>query len=333
MGTSNAEGKTNMKAIQIHQHGGPEVLVYGEAPLPEPGPGQARVKIAAAGLNYIDTYHRNGLYPAPLPLIPGMEAAGVVDIVGPDVAVVKPGDRVAYCMALGANAEYAVVPADKLVPLPANLTFGTAAAVLLQGMTAHYLAFSTYPLQPGDVALVHAAAGATGSLLVQMAKRAGAVVIATVGSQEKAELARGDGADHAIVYTETDFEQEVQRITAGRGVDVVYDSVGQSTFDKGLNCLRPRGLMALFGQASGPVPAFDLQVLNQKGSLFVTRPSLGHYVATRSELLSRAGDVFMWVADGDLRVRIDRTLPLSQTAEAHRLLQSRQTAGKVLLIP
>jgi NADPH2:quinone reductase len=322
-----------MKAILIHQIGGPEVLTYGEAPLPEPGPGQARVKIAAAGLNYIDTYHRTGLYPAALPFIPGMEAAGVVDSVGPDVAVVKPGDRVAYCMALGANAEYAVVPADKLVPLPPNLTFGNAAAVLLQGMTAHYLAHSTYPLQPGDVALVHAAAGATGSLLVQMAKRAGATVIATVGSHEKAELARGDGADHVIVYTEADFEQEVQAITDGRGVDVVYDSVGQSTFDKGLNCLRPRGLMALFGQASGPVPPFDLQVLNQKGSLFVTRPSLGHYVATRAELLSRAGDVLMWVVDGELRVRIDRTLPLSQTAEAHRLLQGRQTAGKVLLIP
>ena len=322
-----------MKAIQVHQYGGPEVLTYGDAPLPEPGPGQARVKIAAAGLNYIDTYHRTGLYPAALPLIPGMEAAGVVDAVGPDVMTVKPGERVAYCMTLGANAEYAVVPADKLVPLPANLTFGNAAAVLLQGMTAHYLAFSTYPLQPGDVALIHAAAGATGSLLVQMAKRAGAVVIATVGSQAKAELARGDGADHVIVYTEADFEQEVKAITDGRGVDVVYDSVGATTFDKGLNCLRPRGLMALFGQASGPVPPFDLQVLNQKGSLFVTRPSLGHYVATRSELLSRAGDVFLWVAEGSLKVRIDKTMPLSQTAEAHRLLQSRQTAGKVLLIP
>ncbi len=322
-----------MKAILIHQYGGPEVLTYGEAPLPEPGPGQARVKIAAAGLNYIDTYHRAGLYPNALPFIPGMEAAGVVDAIGPDVTTAKPGDRVAYCLALGADAEYAVVPADKLAPLPANVTFGTAAAVLLQGMTAHYLAHSTYPLRPGDVALVHAAAGATGSLLLQMAKRAGATVIATVGSEKKAELARGDGADHVIIYTEVDFEEEVKAITDGRGVDVVYDSVGQTTFEKGLNCLRPRGLMALYGQASGPVPPIDLQVLNQKGSLFVTRPTLGHYTATRSELLSRAGDVFMWVADGELRVRIDRTMPLSQTAEAHRLLQSRQTAGKVLLIP
>lgn len=322
-----------MRAIQIHQFGGPEVLTYGEAPLPEPGPGQARVKIAAAGLNYIDTYHRTGLYPMALPFIPGMEAAGVVDAIAPDVVVVKPGDRVAYCMSVGADAEYAVVPADKLVPLPASLTFGAAAAVLLQGMTAHYLAHSTYPLRRGDVALVHAAAGATGSLLVQMAKRAGAAVIATVGSQAKAELARGDGADHVIVYTEANFEGEVKRITAGRGVDVVYDSVGVSTFDQGLNCLRPRGLMALYGQASGPVPPIDLQVLNQKGSLFVTRPTLGHYTATRSELLSRAGDVFMWVADGSLRVRIDQTMPLSQAAEAHRMLQSRRTAGKVLLIP
>ncbi len=322
-----------MKAIQIHQYGGPEVLTYGEAPLPQPGPGQARVKIAASGLNYIDTYHRSGLYPMALPFIPGMEAAGVVDAIAPDVAVVNPGDRVAYCMSIGANAEYAVVPADKLVPLPADITFGTAAAVLLQGMTAHYLAHSTYPLRRGDVALVHAAAGATGSLLVQIAKRAGATVIATVGSQAKADLARGDGADEVIVYTETDFEQEVRRITGGKGVDVVYDSVGVSTFDKGLNCLRPRGLMALYGQASGPVPPIDLQVLNQKGSLFATRPTLGHYTATRSELLSRAGDVFLWVLDGTLRVRIDQTLPLSQTAEAHRMLQARRTAGKVLLIP
>ncbi len=322
-----------MKAIQIHQFGGPEVLSYGDAPMPEPGPGQARVHVHAAGLNYIDTYQRTGVYPVPLPFIPGMEAAGVVDAVGPDVDLVKPGDRVAYCMTAGTYAEYAVAPADKLVPLPPNVTFGVAAAVLLQGMTAHYLAFSTYPLRPGDTALIHAAAGATGSLLVQIAKRAGATVIATVGSEAKAELARGDGADHVINYSESDFEQEVKAITGGRGVDVVYDSVGKATFDQGLNCLRPRGLMALFGQASGPVPSFDLQVLNQKGSLFVTRPSLGHYIATRSELLSRAGDIFLWVADGELKVRIDKTMPLSQAAEAHRLLQSRQTAGKVLLIP
>lgn len=322
-----------MKAIQIHHYGGPEVLAYGDAPLPEPGPGQARIKVAAAGLNYIDTYHRTGLYPMALPFIPGMEAAGVVDAIAPDVTVVKPGDRVAYCMSLGADAEYAVVAAEKLVPLPADITFGTAAAVLLQGMTAHYLAHSTYPLHRGHVALVHAAAGATGSLLVQIAKRAGATVIATVGSQAKAGLAAGDGADEVIIYTETDFEQEVKRITGGQGVDVVYDSVGVATFDKGLNCLRPRGLMALYGQASGPVQPIDLQILNQKGSLFVTRPTLGHYTATRSELLSRAGDIFLWVLDGTLRVRIDQTLPLSQTAEAHRLLQSRRTAGKVLLIP
>ena len=320
-----------MKAIQIFQYGGPEVLVYGDAPLPEPGPGQARVKIAYAGLNYIDTYHRGGLYRGALPMTLGMEAAGVVDAVGPDAPGVKVGDRVAYCMIAGADAEYAVVPAERLVPVPPGISLKLAAATLLQGMTAHYLALSTYPLREGDTALVHAAAGATGSLLVQIAKRAGARVIATVGSQAKADLALGDGADAAITYNDQDFEAEVKRLTAGRGVDVVYDSVGHSTFDKSLNCLRPRGLMVLFGQASGPVPPFELQTLNQKGSLFITRPSLGHYIATRSELLSRAGDLFLWLADGSLRVRIDRELPLSDAADAHRLLESRQTAGKVLL--
>lgn len=320
-----------MKAIQIFHYGGPEALVYGDAPQPEPGPGQARVKIAYAGLNYIDTYHRGGLYRGALPMTLGVEAAGLVDAVGPDAPGVKVGDRVAYCLIAGADAEYAVVPAERLVPIPPGISLKLAAATLLQGMTAHYLALSTYPLREGDTALVHAAAGATGSLLVQIAKRAGAQVIATVGSQAKADLALGDGADAAINYNAQDFEAEVKRLTAGRGVDVVYDSVGRSTFDKSLNCLRPRGLMTLFGQASGPVPPFELQTLNQKGSLFVTRPSLGHYIATRSELLSRAGDLFLWLADGSLRVRIDRELPLSHTADAHRLLESRQTAGKVLL--
>lgn len=322
-----------MKAIRIHKIGGPEVLRYEDAPVPQPGPGEARVKIEAAGLNYIDTYYRAGLYAAPLPCTPGSEAAGLVDAVGPDVTLVKPGDRVAYCLVLGAYAEYAIVPAAKLVPLPPGLSMELAAAVILQGMTAHYLATSTYPLRPGDVALVHAAGGATGQLLVQVAKRAGARVIGTAGSAEKAALARQAGADAVILYETEDFEAEVRRLTDGRGVDVVYDSVGKATFAKSLNCLRPRGLMALYGQASGPVPPIDLQVLNQKGSLFVTRPTLGHHTATRSELLSRAGDIFMWVMDGTLRVRIDQTLPLSQTAEAHRMLQSRRTAGKVLLIP
>lgn len=322
-----------MKTVRVHRYGGPEVLTYEDAPLPEPSPGQARVKIEAAGLNYIDTYHRTGLYQAPLPITPGMEGAGVVDAVAFDVTIVKPGDRVAYCMHMGAYAEYAVVPARLLVPLPNGVDAQLGAAAILQGMTAHYLAFSTYPLRPGDRCIVHAAAGGVGLLLVQIAKRAGATVYGTVSTEEKAELARKAGADVVIRYTEQDFEAEVRRLTDGKGVDVVYDSVGVDTFEKSLNCLRPRGLLALFGQSSGPVPPVDLQILNSKGSLFVTRPSLGHYILDRSELISRAGDIFMWIKDGELNVRIDRTLPLSEAAEAHRLLQGRQTMGKVLLIP
>lgn len=322
-----------MKAIRVHQCGGPEALVYEEVPLPEPGSGEVRVKVEAAGVNYIDTYQRSGLYPLPAPFTLGMEGAGVVDKAAPDVTMVKPGDRVAWCMVRGAYADYALVPADKLVPIPATVTTQAAAALMLQGMTAHYLTISTYPLKPGDVALVHAAAGGVGSLLVQTAKRAGATVYGTVGTEAKAELARQAGADEVILYREIDFEAEVRRLTGGRGVDVVYDSVGVTTFDKSLNCLRPRGLLALFGQSSGPVPPFDLQVLNQKGSLFITRPTLSHYMRDRRELISRAGDVFIWAAGGELAVRVDRTLPLSQAAEAHRLLESRQTAGKLLLLP
>ena len=322
-----------MKAIRVYEAGGPEVLRYEDVPDPQPGPGEARVKIEAAGLNYIDTYYRTGLYATPFPFTPGSEAAGVVDAVGPDVTGVKPGDRVAYCLTLGAYAEYAIVPAAKLVPVPDSLSTEVAAALILQGMTAHYLTISTYPLKSSDVALVHAAGGATGQLLVQLAKRSGAGVIGTAGSEEKAALARQAGADAVIMYETEDFEAEVKRLTQGHGVDVVYDSVGLTTFAKSLNCLRPRGLMALFGQSSGPVPPIDLQILNQKGSLFVTRPTLGHYIASRSELISRAGDIFMWAVSGELAVRIDRVLPLSEVAEAHRLLQSRQTAGKVLLLP
>lgn len=322
-----------MKAIRVHQVGGPEVLSYEEVAIPEPAAGQARVRLEAVGLNYIDTYHRTGLYPVQLPFTPGMEGAGVVDAVAPDVTLVKPGDRVAYCLSLGAYAEHAVVPAHLLVPLPESLSSQLGAALILQGMTAHYLAFSTYPLKPGQRVLVHAAAGGVGLLLVQMAKRAGATVYGTVSTDGKAQLARQAGADEVILYDEVDFEEAVKEFTGGRGVDVVYDSVGQSTFQKSLNCLRPRGLLALFGQSSGPVPPVDLQILNQKGSLFVTRPSLGHYVLDRSELMSRAGDVLMWTASGELNVRIDRVLSLSQAAEAHRLLQERRTAGKVLLIP
>ncbi len=322
-----------MKAIRVYEAGGPEVLRYEDVPQPQPGPGEARVKIEAAGLNYIDTYYRTGLYATPFPFTPGSEAAGVVDAVGPDVTAVRPGDRVAYCLTLGAYAEYAVVPAAKLVPVPDSLSTEVAAALILQGMTAHYLTISTYPLKSSDVALIHAAGGATGQLLVQLAKRSGAGVIGTAGSEEKAALARQAGADAVILYESEDFEAEVKQLTQGRGVDVVYDLVGQATFAKSLNCLRPRGLMALFGQSSGPVPPIDLQILNQKGSLFVTRPTLGHYIASRSELISRAGDIFMWAVSGELAVRIDRVLPLSEVAEAHRLLQSRQTAGKVLLLP
>ena len=322
-----------MKAIRVYEAGGPEVLCYEDVPDPQPGPGEARVKIEAAGLNYIDTYYRTGLYATPFPFTPGSEAAGVVDAVGADVTVVKPGDRVAYCLTLGAYAEYAIVPAAKLVPVPDSLSTEVAAALILQGMTAHYLTISTYPLKSSDVALIHAAGGATGQLLVQLAKRSGAGVIGTAGSDEKAALARQAGADEVILYETQDFEAEVKRLTQGRGVDVVYDSVGLTTFAKSLNCLSPRGLMVLFGQSSGPVPPIDLQILNQKGSLFVTRPTLGHYIASRSELISRAGDIFMWAVSGELAVRIDRVLPLSEVAEAHRLLQSRQTAGKVLLLP
>ncbi len=322
-----------MKAIRVHSFGGPEVLTYEEIPLPEPGPGEARVRIEAAGVNFIDIYHRTGQYRGQLPMILGMEAAGVVDAVGAGVTEVRPGDRVAYAMQQGSYAEYAIVPAWKLVPVPDEIDGRSAAAVMLQGMTAHYLTHSTYPLQPGDTALVHAAAGGVGLLLVQLAKRRGARVIGTVSTEEKARLAREMGADEVILYTQADFEAEVRRLTQGRGVDVVYDSVGRATFDKSLNCLRPRGYLVLYGQSSGAVPPLDPQVLNAKGSLFLTRPSLGHYAATREELLGRAGDLFRWMAAGELVVRVDQTYPLAEAAAAHRYMEGRQTRGKVLLIP
>jgi NADPH2:quinone reductase len=322
-----------MKAIRVHQFGGPEVLRYEEVPLPEPGKGEARVKIEAIGLNYIDVYQRTGLYQQPLPFVGGREGAGVVDKVGPGVTEIKEGDRVAYCMEPGAYAEYAVVPAWKLAPLPASLDSRAGAATMLQGMTAHYLSHSTYPLKRGDTALVHAAAGGVGLLLVQLAKRLGATVFGTVSTQEKARLAREAGADEVILYSQKDFLTEVKTLTSGKGVDVVYDSVGQTTFAKSLECLRPRGLLALFGQSSGPVPPFDLGQLATKGSLFVTRPTLLHYMRDRKELLERSGDLFKWIAAGELKLRIDRTLPLAEAAEAHRLLESRKTTGKVLLIP
>ncbi|MFQ5929259.1 MAG: quinone oxidoreductase [Acidobacteriota bacterium] len=322
-----------MKAIRVHELGGPEVLSYEDVPEPEPNPNEALVEIKAIGLNFIDTYHRTGLYKAALPFTPGVEAAGTVSAVGSDVSEVEVGDPVAYALSLGTYAERAAVPAWQLVKLPPDLDFKTGAAIMVQGMTAHYLTRSSYPLAPGSTALVHAAAGGVGLLLVQMAKMCGARVIGTVSTEEKAELAGRAGADEVIVYTEKDFESEVQRLTDGAGVEVVYDSVGQTTFEKSMNCLKPRGYLVLFGQASGPVPPFDPQILNAKGSLFLTRPSLGHYAASREELLERAGEVLKWVSNRDLKVRIDRTFPLSEASDSHRALEGRKTAGKVLLLP
>jgi NADPH2:quinone reductase len=322
-----------MRAIRVHDYGGPEVLRLEDLPVPEPGAGEARVKIAAVGVNFIDIYHRSGQYKGVLPMTPGMEAAGIVDAVGPDVSDVQVGDRVVYAMRQGAYAEYAIVPATMLAPVPKSIDLHQAAAVMLQGMTAHYLTHSTYPLRPGEVALIHAAAGGVGLLLVQIAKRCGARVIGTVSTEEKAALAREAGADDIILYTQEDFSAAVRRLTDGVGVHVVYDSVGKTTFEGSLNCLRPRGYMVLFGQSSGTVPPFDPQVLNAKGSLFLTRPSLGHYLLTRDELLWRAGDLFAWMAAGELKVRIDATYPLEQAAEAHRALASRATSGKLLLLP
>ena len=322
-----------MKAIRIHAHGGPEVLQLDEIPVPVPGPGQALVRIEAAGVNFIDIYHRTGLYKVQLPYVPGQEGAGVVTAVGPDVAGVATGDRVVYTSVPGAYAELAAVPVDRLVPLPAGVTFRQAAAVLLQGITAQYLATSTYRLAAGEACLVHAAAGGLGLLLCQIAKRLGARVIGTVSTEAKAELARAAGADEVILYTQQDFEAEVKRLTGDAGLQVVYDSVGKTTFDKSLNCLARRGMLVLCGQSSGPVPPLDPQVLNQKGSLYLTRPTLAHYTATREELLARAGEVLGWVADGSLAVRIGREYPLAEAAEAQRALAGRETTGKVLLLP
>jgi len=322
-----------MKAIRIHAHGGPEVLQLDEIPVPVPGPGQALVRIEAAGLNFIDIYNRTGLYKVQLPYVPGQEGAGVVTAVGPDVAGVATGDRVVYTGVPGAYAELAAVPVDRLVPLPAGVTFRQAAAVLLQGITAQYLATSTYRLAAGEACLVHAAAGGLGLLLCQIAKRLGARVIGTVSTEAKAELARAAGADEVILYTQQDFEAEVKRLTGDAGLQVVYDSVGKTTFDKSLNCLARRGMLVLCGQSSGPVPPLDPQVLNQKGSLYLTRPTLAHYTATREELLARAGEVLGWVADGSLAVRIGREYPLAEAAEAQRALAGRETTGKVLLLP
>jgi NADPH:quinone reductase len=321
-----------MQAIVIQEIGDPNVLRYQSVPVPEPGPGEARVKIEAAGLNFIDVYQRGGQYKIRVPAILGMEGAGTVDAVGSEVPDLLPGDRVAFAMHRGAYAEYAVIPAERLVPVPDEIETGHAAAVMLQGMTAHYLTHSTYPVRSGETALIHAAAGGVGHLLVQIAKLRGARVIGTASTEEKAALAREAGADEMILYTKADFEDQVGRLTGGKGVHVVYDSVGKTTFEKGLRCLRPRGYMVLFGQSSGPVPTVEMSALARK-SLFVTRPGLADHIADRQELLARAGDLFRWMAAGELRVSIDRTFPLAEAPAAHRYLEDRQTKGKVLLIP
>jgi NADPH2:quinone reductase len=322
-----------MKAIRVRTTGGPEVLSFEDVPRPEPEAGQALVRVEAAGVNYIDTYQRSGLYRVTLPFTLGQEGAGTVAAVGPGVTDVQRGDRVAWTGVLGSYAEFVLAPVERLVAVPPELETARAAAVMLQGMTAHYLACTTFPLTAGHSCLVHAAAGGVGLLLVQIAKLRGARVFGTVSTEEKARLARDVGADHVIRYTEQDFETEIRRLTDGRGVDVVYDSVGRTTFEPSLNCLARRGMLVLFGQSSGPVAPFDPQVLNQKGSLFFTRPSLAHYIATRPELSQRAGDVLGWIVQGKLTLHVHGRYPLARAAEAHRDLEGRRTMGKLLLIP
>jgi NADPH2:quinone reductase len=319
--------------VQVSKTGGPEVLEYKDVPDPKPQANEAVVDVKAIGLNFIDVYFREGRYPAKLPFVDGQEAAGVVREVGSDVKTLKPGDRVAYTGVLGAYAERTVVPASRLVKLPDHVNFESAASLMLQGMTAHYLSHSTYPLKKGESCLIHAAAGGVGQLLVQMAKMLGAQVIGTAGSKEKAQIAKDAGADDVIVYTEQDFEQETKRLTGGKGVHVVYDGVGKTTFEGGLKVLRPRGYMVLFGGASGAVPPFDLIKLSQNGSLFITRPTLKDYIAEREELESRANDVLGWAASGKLKVSIGQKYALKDAAQAHRDLEGRKTTGKSLLIP
>lgn len=320
-----------MKAVRVHEFGGPDVMRCEDVDTPRPRAGEALVRIEATGVNYLDVQYRTGRHKTPLPFVIGSEGAGIVVEVGAGVTEIVPGDRVAYAMALGSYAEYAVVPAWKLVAVPAHIELQTAAAIMLQGLTAHYLTHSTFPLRRGDTALVHAAAGGVGQIITQVAHLLGARVIATVGTDAKAEIAHQCGADDVIIYTRQDFEAEVRRLTSGRGVDVVYDSVGRDTFEKSLNCLRPRGLLALFGFSSGQIANFDPAVLGIKGSLFLTRPGLNQYMATREELLDRANTVFRWMKDGSLRVRIDRMLPLAEAVNAHTELEARRTAGKIVL--
>jgi NADPH:quinone reductase len=320
-----------VQAIRVHAHGGPETLELEEIEVPRPGPGEALVRVEASGVNFIDIYYRTGTYSEPLPATLGREGAGTVESVGDGVADLGPGDRVAWAMIPGAYAEYCVVPAQRLVPVPDGVSSVDAAAVMLQGMTAHYLTRSTYPLKAGDTCLVHAAAGGVGLLLCQMAHAAGARVIGTVSTDEKAALARSAGADDIIFYTRQDFVAEVKRLAGG--VNVIYDGVGKTTFEAGFDCLRPRGMLIVFGQSSGKPPAVDPQTLNSKGSLFVTRPTITHYIAERSELLQRAADVLTAVRDGRLRLRIHHTYPLAQAADAHRDLEGRQSSGKLVLQP
>ncbi len=322
-----------MKAIRVYEFGGIDKLITDTVPEPEIGTDEVRVRVAAAGVNFTDIYHRKGLYPSDLPFTVGEEFAGTVEAVGKEVTDFRAGDRVATPFGKGAYAEYAAAKAARLVHVPASISLEQAAAVMLQGMTAHYLAFTTYPLKPGDVALVHAAAGGVGQLLVQMAKRCGAQVIASVSTQEKAALARKAGADQVIITSESDFEAETRRITGGKGVNVVYDSIGKDTFLKGLNCLKPRGMMVLYGQASGPADPIDPQLLNRKGSLFLTRPTIRDYALTRDEFLRRTADLFDWIESGRLVLSIDVTFPLAEAAAAHTYMEERRTKGKILLIP
>jgi NADPH:quinone reductase len=322
-----------MKAIRVHQYGGPEAMQLEELPTPRPGAGQALVRVEAAGVNFIDIYQRSGQYKGALPFGLGLEGAGTVEAVGEGVTGVKPGDRVAWTQIPGSYATHNVVPADRLVALPDGLSAKDGAAAMLQGMTAHYLVSSTYPLKDGETCLIHAAAGGVGLLFCQMAKLRGARVIGTVSTEEKARLAREAGADDVILYTQQDFAREVKRLTDGRGVDVVYDSVGKDTFDKSLDCLRPRGMLVLFGQSSGAVPPFDPQTLNAKGCLYLTRPRLDVYIEDRAELEERAGEVLGWIADGKVKLRVEREYPLAEAGRAHEDLNARRTTGKLLLIP
>lgn len=322
-----------MKAIRVHQTGGPEALSLDDVDVPEPGSSEARVRIEVAGVNFIDVYHRTGQYSAPLPATLGVEGAGVVEAIGPDVSDVQAGDRVAYAMQMGSYAEYAIIPTWKLVPLPDSVETRQAGALMLQGMTAHYLTHDTYPIDAGETAVVYAAAGGVGQLLVQLCKLRGARVIGVTSTEEKAQIARDAGADEIVLYAQQDVGAEVKRLTDDRGVDVVYESVGRDTFEQSLNCLRPRGYCVLYGQASGAVAPLDPQVLNAKGSLFLTRPSLGHYAMSREEIRGRTGDLFGWLDQGQLTVNIDQTFALADAADAHRHLEARRSQGKLLLVP